>query len=226
MLTSSRMAELYRELLEIRYSSQLFRLGTADDIQDRVVFLNTGPNQIPGLIVMALSDLIPGAADLDRNHHQIVVLINATDEAQDFTTGAFQGADLILHPVQMSSVDEVVRTSTFDAATGTFSIPGRTAAVFVEESPPQERIEALIEDVLAIYAEGTLDKGQVIPLLVNLYRARKQVMTGRPAQAINSMTNFVNQVNVYMTEGVLSQETGQMLVDFANAIIDQLNRML
>ncbi len=130
------MAELYRELLEMRYSSPLFRLGTAEDIQDRVVFLNTGPNQVPGLIVMTLSDLISGAVELDRNHHQIVVLINANDEAQNFTTTALLGANLILHPVQMDSVDEVVRTSAFDSATGTFSIPGRTAAVFIEESTP------------------------------------------------------------------------------------------
>ncbi len=83
----------------------------------------------------------------------------------------------------------------------------------------------MIEDVLTIYEAGTIDKGQVIPLLVNLYRARKQVMTGRLAQAIDSLTNFVNYVNTYIDEGILSPEVGQSLVDFANAVIAQLNRM-
>ncbi|KAL3680780.1 hypothetical protein R1sor_023736 [Riccia sorocarpa] len=39
---------------------------------------------------------------------------------------------LSLHPIQMTSRDELVKASTFDATTGTFSVPARTTAVFVE----------------------------------------------------------------------------------------------
>ncbi len=49
-------AALFRELLQIRRSSPLFRLRTAGDVQKSVSFLNTGPNQIPGLIVLRLAD--------------------------------------------------------------------------------------------------------------------------------------------------------------------------
>ncbi|WP_390891279.1 alpha-1,6-glucosidase domain-containing protein [Dactylosporangium roseum] len=36
------------------------------------------------------------------------------------------------HPVQAASADPVVRQSTFDSAHGSFIVPARTVAVFVE----------------------------------------------------------------------------------------------
>jgi pullulanase-type alpha-1,6-glucosidase len=124
---------LFEELLAIRHSSPLFRLGTADLVQERVAYHNTGPSQLPGLIVMSLSDLV--GDELDPNHELIVVLINANDEAQSFTETALVGLELILHPIQQNSADPLVQTSSFDAATGSFEIPGRTTAVFVLPTP-------------------------------------------------------------------------------------------
>ena len=132
---------LFEELLAIRASSPLFRLGDADLVQERLAYHNTGPSQLPGLIVMSLSDLV--GADLDPNHELIVVLINANDAAQTFTEAAFVGLDLDLHPVQQASVDPIVGTTTFDVVTGTFVVPGRTTAVFVleqEQGPTPETI--------------------------------------------------------------------------------------
>ncbi len=124
--------DLFQEMLAIRYSSPLFRLHTAEEVQSRLTFLNTGPDQLPGLIVMALSDHVN--PDLDPNYDTVVVLINANDESQTFAS-PFAGMDLNLHPVQQHSVDAVVKTSTFDAATGAFTVPARTVAVFVEPEP-------------------------------------------------------------------------------------------
>ena len=45
----------FLETLAIRKSSPLFRLRTAADVQSRLRFYNTGPNQIPGVIVMSLA---------------------------------------------------------------------------------------------------------------------------------------------------------------------------
>ena len=59
---------MFGELLRIRYSSELFRLGTEADVQSRVAFLNGGPDQIPGLVVMTLSDQLD--PDLDANHRE------------------------------------------------------------------------------------------------------------------------------------------------------------
>jgi hypothetical protein len=60
------------------------------------------------------------------------VLVNATPQPQTFTHGDFERERLVLHPVQMFSSDATVRTSTFDGRSGTFTIPARTTAVFIE----------------------------------------------------------------------------------------------
>ena len=118
-----------RELLRIRRSSPLFRLRTATDINARVSFYNTGPQQTPGLIVMSISDKT--GRDLDPAYELIVVLCNTAPEAQTFRAPAFANLLLTLHPVQARSADMVVRTARFNTNTGTFTIPARTTAVFV-----------------------------------------------------------------------------------------------
>jgi hypothetical protein len=132
-----------REWFEIRMGSPLFRLETADEIQQRLTFGNTGPSQTPGLIVMSLSDTVDGLADLDPAYDGVHVLFNATDEAISYTDASLAGAAVELHPVLAGSVDPVVRTAAFDAASGTFTVPARTAAVFVDEgadvTPPEAR---------------------------------------------------------------------------------------
>lgn len=118
---------VFCEYLQIRKSSPLFRLQTADAVERSLTFLNTGPNQVSGLIVMHLSDVYA----LDSNHNHIMVLFNAVSGPVTFSESSFSGMQYDLHPVQLNSTDPVVRTATFDSATGTFTIPGRTTAVFV-----------------------------------------------------------------------------------------------
>jgi pullulanase len=132
--------DTFRELLEIRRSSPLFRLQTAVDIQDRLAFHNTGPEQIPGLIVMSLSDTV--GENLDPNYGLLVVLFNAQPEAVTFTEAALTDLPLELHPVLANSVDPIVQTATFNPSTGEFSVPARTTAVFVLS---EEAAEALRE---------------------------------------------------------------------------------
>ncbi|MDM8532043.1 pullulanase-type alpha-1,6-glucosidase [Anaerolineales bacterium HSG25] len=122
--------EHFKEMLQIRSSSKLFRLETEAEINSRVQFHNTGSNQKDGLIVMSLSDKV--GADLDPNHKLIVVLINANDEQQTFLS-SFSGLSLSLHSVQVNSHDAIVKTASFDSGTGQFTIPARTTVVFVEE---------------------------------------------------------------------------------------------
>ncbi len=222
----AQMAALYQELLQIRYSSELFRLETRADIQDRVAFHNTGPDQLPGLIVMSISDkgeLEPGN-DLDPHRESIFVLINANDEAQGFTLASLAGLELVLHPIQQSSVDPIVKSSAFDGDTGTFEIPARTTAVFVEYAEPQERIASLIEDVQALVDDGVLNEGQGNSLIVKLNGAIEKLDQGQPHVAVNKLKAFVNEVNAFVNGGVLSAEQGQYLTMTAQSIIDQINR--
>ena len=111
-----------RELLRIRNSSELFRLRTAAEIIDRVVFHNTGPDQIPGLVVMSLR----GDDDVE-----IVVLFNASTGDQSFPLE--DEGNFALHPIQQDSIDPVVGASWFDVNTKQFYVPARTTAVFVRQ---------------------------------------------------------------------------------------------
>jgi pullulanase len=122
----------FREMLRIRKSSPLFRLRTAEDVMARVQFLNTGPDQVPGLIVMDIRDDIDGVKPIDPANRRIVVLFNASPDEITFDSPSLKGVDLELHPVQLVSQDERVKQSTYDAQTTEFSVPGRTTAVFVQ----------------------------------------------------------------------------------------------
>jgi pullulanase-type alpha-1,6-glucosidase len=120
----------FQEMLRIRKSSPLFRLRTAQEVQERLRFHNTGPDQVPGMIVMSLSD-VGTSTNLDSERDLILVIFNATNEAQRFVIETFRGIALALHPVQASSNDPIVRRSVFNPVTGAVAVPARTTSVFV-----------------------------------------------------------------------------------------------
>ena len=120
----------FRELLKIRYSSDLFRMATSEEIQQNLTFLNTGPNQAPGLIVMKL-DANGGNYGVYKH---IVVVFNATNAPVTFTDSRLQGLLLHLHPVQKNSSDPATRQSTFNPQLGTAAVPALTTAVFAAET--------------------------------------------------------------------------------------------
>jgi pullulanase len=123
--------DAFREFLKIRGTSGLFHMHTLADVQANVHFLNAGPSQTPGLIVMKLD---ANGGDFGRYQH-VVVAFNATNGQVSFQNSALIGLGLHLHPVQRHSSDAVVRQSSFDAQTGTLVVPALTAAVFVTEKP-------------------------------------------------------------------------------------------
>jgi pullulanase/glycogen debranching enzyme len=120
----------FREMAQVRASSPLFRLPTAEAVQARLTFLNTGPEQMPGVIVMSLSDTV--GDNLDPTADRVVVIFNADDEAITFAVPQWIGWEMALHPVLAASADAVVREASWDGDAGTFSVPGRTTAVFVQ----------------------------------------------------------------------------------------------
>jgi len=126
-----RASEHFEEMLRVRKSSTLFRLGGADRVKAMVEHFNTGKGQIPGLIVTRIAR--PGSA-ARRDGSEAVLVFNATPVAQTFQDAAFRGHDLELHPVLRASTDPVVRTSRFDREAGAFAVPARTTAVFVDRA--------------------------------------------------------------------------------------------
>ncbi|KAL5139285.1 Pullulanase 1, chloroplastic [Glycine soja] len=125
----------FLNLLRIRYSSPLFRLKTANTIQERVRFHNTGPSWVCGVIVMSIEDGhngFPGLSQLDPIYSFIVVVFNASPKEVSFVSPALQLRNLQLHPIQVSSSDDLVKSSRYEASSGCFVVPRRTTAVFVE----------------------------------------------------------------------------------------------
>ncbi|RKH09701.1 pullulanase-type alpha-1,6-glucosidase [Corallococcus sp. CA053C] len=128
LLNILRARDHFEEMLAIRKSSRLFRLRTGDEVMEHVRFLNTGPDQIPGLIVMAMQD-----HGTNAEGKRAVVLFNGTDDAQTFKAAEYELVKLKLHPVLKDSTDPVVRQSFYGRDTGTFTVPARTTAVFVTD---------------------------------------------------------------------------------------------
>ncbi|MEO1164678.1 MAG: pullulanase-type alpha-1,6-glucosidase [Chloroflexota bacterium] len=122
-------SNVFAEMLAIRYSTPLFRLETAEQVQERLVFHNTGAEQLPGVIVMSISDTV--GENLDPNHEMVVVVFNGTPDELTYTVDDLAGMGLTLHPIQQESFDTVVQGASFDDATGTLTVPAWTTAVFV-----------------------------------------------------------------------------------------------
>ncbi len=121
----------FEEMLQMRFSSPLFRLRRGEDIIARLKFLNTGPHQVPGLIVMHLIDASKDI--LDPIYDDLIVFFNADKKDLTFSAPELGDVEYALHPLQKNSTDTIVRTSSFDRRETKFNIPGRTCAVFVHE---------------------------------------------------------------------------------------------
>lgn len=118
--------ELFLEQLQMRYSSPLFRLPTASDVQRRVAFHNTGPDQVPGIIVMTISDGTCAGPALDDDWDGLAVVFNAANETQTFSLDALPA--LTVHPLHASSTDDAVRAASVEERT--LTVPALSAVVF------------------------------------------------------------------------------------------------
>ena len=117
-----------KDLLEIRRSSPLFHLGTEALVQQKLSFPSAGPGQTPGVIVMQIDDTV--GADADPGRRGLVVVFNASARPTTQVVPGAAGAGYALHPVQAAGSDPVVKTASFTAAAGSFTVPARTVAVF------------------------------------------------------------------------------------------------
>ncbi len=118
--------DVFRDLLAIRASSTLFRLRSAADIARRLRFHNTGPGQVPTVIAAHLDGRgYAGAAFAD-----ICYFINVDTVAHTIAVDAEQAKRYRLHPAHRA--DRRARLARYDGARGAFTIPPRSAVVFVQ----------------------------------------------------------------------------------------------
>jgi pullulanase/glycogen debranching enzyme len=124
--------DAFNDLLRIRSSSTLFRMRTAADVAARLHFYNTGPDQVPQVIAGHLNGRgYPGA-----RFGEILYLVNVDTEAHVLQFDAERGKRYVLHPVHRAAgaADRrAAEQSRYEAATGRFTVPARTAVLFVVE---------------------------------------------------------------------------------------------
>jgi pullulanase-type alpha-1,6-glucosidase len=127
----------FQTLLELRYSSPLFRLQTAEQVMEVLRFLDGGPDAVPGLIAMTLYDGGEGDADLDAENELLVVLFNARPEAVAFNDPFLDSVDLSLSPI----LADKERYAAADAESVGLSVPARSVAVYSAAELPAEFAE-------------------------------------------------------------------------------------
>jgi pullulanase-type alpha-1,6-glucosidase len=122
-------SETTLDLLRLRSSTPLFTLGDAELIRQKVTFPNAGPEATPGLLVMRVDDTV--GPDADPELDGLVTVFNASPEPITEQVEGMAGLGYRLHEVQASGADEVVKGATWEAETGTVTVPAHTVAVFV-----------------------------------------------------------------------------------------------
>ena len=123
--------DAFRDLLRIRASSPLFRLQSAAEITRRLRFLNTGPRQVPTVLAATLD----GRGYKGAGFSRISYFVNVDVVAHAVPDPQARGIRMRLHPVHLApgAADKRAASAGYDSATGTFSIPPRTAVVFVAD---------------------------------------------------------------------------------------------
>jgi pullulanase/glycogen debranching enzyme len=117
----------FKDLMKIRASTTLLRLRTAADIRARLRFHNLGSGQLPTVLV----GHVDGAGYAGANFAELAYFINAGLSDQTVPVPALAGKAFELHPVHASGTDRRAASASYAAGSGTFTIPARTAVVFV-----------------------------------------------------------------------------------------------
>jgi len=112
----------------------------------------------------------------------------------------------------------VINTAT---NTVTATIPVGVSPVliaFSKPQSPQDPIAALIAQVEALIAGGTLSQNQGDGLIDKLNQIALKLDNNQTDVACNQLSSFINQVNAFVNSHALTQTQGQALIDAANAL--------
>jgi pullulanase len=125
------MRDAFNDLLRIRRSSTLFRMRSSEDVQKRLTFRNVGSTQNPVVVAAHLD----GEGYAGAGFREVLYFINVSPQAQTLTLREEAGKDYLLHPVQraMQAADDRPKAARYVSRSGRFTIPPRTAVVYVVE---------------------------------------------------------------------------------------------
>jgi uncharacterized repeat protein (TIGR01451 family) len=86
------------------------------------------------------------------------------------------------------------------------------------QTPEEEAIQDLGDDVDALVGLGSLKVGQANGLTRPLRNAIRSLQKGKTQAACSQLQDFINEVNQKVADGVLTQAEGDALIASANAI--------
>ncbi|WP_254775297.1 alpha-1,6-glucosidase domain-containing protein [Pseudoxanthomonas sp. GM95] len=131
----------FEDWLRIRASSSLFRLRTADEVRARLRFPALSGDTAACVVV---GHLHGGELDGQRigndGFAEVLYLFNACPDARAPVVADARGKPYVLHPVQRETrprADPQLAQARFDRTTGRFTLPGRSAVVYVIERARQ-----------------------------------------------------------------------------------------
>ena len=122
----------------------------------------------PGVIVMQIDDLV--GDDVDPELDGALVVFNASPEPVTETVAGLAGREFALAEAQANGSDAVVKTTTWDAATGTVTVPARSVAVLVDEQPPPAVTTVTVAAPNKLFAKA----GSAVKVQGTVFAARRQ----------------------------------------------------
>ena len=122
--------DAFRDLLRIRASTPLFHLATSADVRGRLSFPASGPDQEPTVI----AELIDGRGLAGAKFGAVLVVLNADKQPHALDLPALAGRHWQPHPVHLAphaADTRIAHEARADDASGRFTLPARSAVVFV-----------------------------------------------------------------------------------------------
>ena len=95
--------------------------------------------------------------------------------------------------------------------------------VTLRPATPTEEIQIIRTAVNNLVTGGNLGQGQAMGLLAKLDAATRQLNSGKVQAARNILQALIQQVQAFISEGILSAADGQPLIDAAQSAINQLS---
>lgn len=186
------------DLLRVRNQVDLLRLGSAALIDEKVTFPNSGSDATPGLIVMQIDDLV--GDDVDPELDGALVVFNSTPEAITESVDGLAGREFALADALAEGSDAVVKTTAWDASSGTLTVPARTAAVLVDEQPPP-----------AVSTVTVAAPNKLVAKAGSAVKVAAQVFTADGSAPVGTLTVFDGGTAVATVE-VTAADAGKLVV--------------
>jgi len=87
---------------------------------------------------------------------------------------------------------------------------------------PEEKVEAIVEEVIEMVETGVLDEGEGTALVVSLEGAADKLAEGKLTPAENMLRAFINKIEAKVKSGQLSPEDAAALIAAVLAVLENL----